>query len=319
MKKLISLLLISLILCFSLGAVSVFAYEEDKWVLAEDARYLSNNGYTFYPIYPSENFNGYEQTSYRDLEFADEETAQKFEGSYVDAYNYTTNYCVWVHLCYDTEYYLPSNVVLYVREDYIDVYEKMLTGEAEQYVVKNDYKSLYFRFTKEQMEDWLSSEKVNMPATDIYEYLHSPMFANDSAKGTKVECGTVLWDMSTDDFYLLYGADYDRNKVYTVGDTLTVYKLEDEDVRERLALYISYVPEDDLEWMNPGISAESDNTVLYILAGIFFGFIPFAVLVFSTVMFFATKTKSYRRGFVLMGVGSILILLASTLMLLFLL
>ncbi|MBQ1977613.1 MAG: hypothetical protein II225_02580 [Ruminococcus sp.] len=319
MKKLISLLLVSLILCFSIGTVSVSAYEEDKWVLGPDAEYITNNGYTYYPVYPMGSYVGFEYPEYYLLEFADEETKAKYDGSEVYVSNYYSNYCVWVDLYYGKDMFESYISVLYVREDCMEQYNNFLSGEAEQYIVENGYKELPFKISKEQMENWLQGEKVLIPANNVYKYYHQTLLACDNAQCFKVECGTVLWDMSIDEFYLLKNSDYDSNKVYTVNDTLTVYKLEDEDVRERLALYISYVPEDDLEWMNPGFSEESDNTALFVLAGIFFGFIPFAVLALSVVMFFVTKTKSYRRGFVLMGIGSILILLAFVLMLLILL
>lgn len=316
MKKLISLILVSLILCFSIGLVSVSAYDDGNWVLGPDAEYITNNGYTYYPVFPSGNYYGYEYTGYRDLEFADEETAKKYEGSYVSASDYKTNFCVWVDFCYNTDYYFSSDTVLYVREDCLEQYNNLLNCEAEQYIIENGYKELPFKISKEQMENWLQGEKVSVPASKVYKYYHNPLIACDNAQCFKVECGTVLWDMSTDDFYLLRGTDLDNNKVYTVNDTLTVYKLENEDVRERLTVYISYVPEDDLEWMNPG---EPNYTFLYVLAGIFFGFIPLVLLALSVVMFFVTKHKNYRRGYVLMGVGSILILLAFLLMLLMLL
>lgn len=320
MKKLISLLLVSLILCFSFGAISVSAYDDGSWVLGPDAQYITNNGYTYYPIYPTGSYVGFEYPNYYELDFADEDTKAKYDDSCVYVSNYETNYCVWVDLNYSTDdYYTPYTEVLYVREDCLEQYKKFLGGEAEQYIVENEYKQLPFKFSKEQMDSWIQGEKITVSANSIYKYYHQTLIACDNAQCFKVECGTVLWNKATDEFYLLRNSDYDSNKVYTVNDTLTVYKLEDEDVRERLAIYISYVPEDDLEWMNPGITAESDNTVLYVLAGVFFGFIPFAVLALSVVMFFVTKTKSYRRGYVLMGIGSILILLAFVLMLLFLL
>ncbi len=316
MKKLISLFLVSLILCFSIGAVSVSALDDGSWVLGPDAQYLTNNGYTFYPVYPMGSYVGFEYPKYHQLNFTDEETKAKYFGSEIYVSNYETNYCVWVDLNYSTDDYTPYTEVLYVREDCLEQYKKLLNGDAEQYIVENEYKQLPFKFSKEQMDSWMHGESITVSANSIYKYYHQTLIACDNAQCFKVECGTVLWDMSTDDFYLLRNADYDSNKVYTAGDTLTVYKLEDEDVRERLAIYISYVPEDDLEWMNPG---EPNYTVLYVLAGIFFGFIPFAVLALSVVMFFVTKTKSYRRGYVLMGIGSILILLAFALMLIFIL
>lgn len=319
MKKLISLLLVSLILCLSIGTVSASPYDDREWVLGENAEYLTNNGYTYYPVYPSDHSYRNLHLMSKPLKFTDEQTKQQYEDSYVYASEVSANYCVWVDLQYFTDSYYRIDEVLYVREDYLETYEKLASGEAEHYVVMNDYKSLYFRFTKEQMNEWRQGEELTIPANSIYKYFSIPLMASDRDRNVEVECDTILWDMSTDEFYLLKNSDYDSNKVYTVNDTLIVYKLEDEDVRERLALYISYVPEDDLEWMNPGFSEESDNTALFVLAGVFFGVIPFAVLALSVVMFFVTKTKSYRRGFVLMGIGSILILLAFVLMILFLL
>lgn len=319
MKKLISLLLVSLILCFSFGAVSVSALDDGSWVLGPDAQYLTNNGYTYYPVYPMGSYVGFEYPEYILLDYADEETKAKYDGSEVWVSNYYSNYCVWVDLYYGKDMYNSYTEVLYVREDCLEQYKKLLSGEAEQYIVENGYKELPFKISKEQMDGWTQGEKISIPASSIYKYYHQTLLACDNTQCFKVDCGTVLWDVSTDEFYLLRNSDYDSSKVYTANDTLTVYKLEDEDVRERLAIYISYVPEDDLEWMNPGFSEESDYTVLYVLAGIFFGFIPFAVLALSVVMFFVTKTKSYRRGYVLMAIGSILILLAFALMLLMLL
>ncbi|MBR3972201.1 MAG: hypothetical protein IKJ83_04910 [Ruminococcus sp.] len=312
MKKLLSLILVTLIICISLGVSATSAAGlYSNWILGEDAMYLTHGDDVYYPVYSSSylSYDGYANYGSRDwvkLQFSDEKTEEKYKGSTICFVVATNNFCVSVYLNYNDVESADRSVV-YVREDYLDEYSEMLRGEGFSYSVNNDISYEDYRFSEEVYDRWKNGEAVTIPANSIYKYAQYSLCVYDRTQRLSVVCSEVLWDIENSEIYLLQYHEFDHNKVYSKNDTLTVYKLEDSIIKEKLIEYFSVIPEDDLEWLNPG---PVDIDKLYTLSTVLFCVLPLALLSLSTVMFFIKNAKKYRRSFSIIAVGSALVLIA---------
>lgn len=312
MKKLLSLVFVTLIICVSLGVGTVSASGlYSNWVLGEDAKYLTHGDDVYYPVYSSSYFayNGYANYSNRDytrLQFADDATKEKFSGSTVYFAVANNNFCVDVYLRYkDLDSYESS--VVYVREDYLHEYSKMLQGDGFSYSVNNNTTYEDYEFSEEVYDMWKNGEAVTIPANSIYKYAQYSLWVYDRTQRLSVICSEVLWDIENSEIYLLQYSEFDHNKVYSKNDTLTVYKLNDSVIKEKMIEYFSIKEKDDLEWLNPGTV---DINRLYTLSTILFCVLPLVLFSLSAVMFFIKKAKKYRRSFAIIATGSALVLIA---------
>lgn len=318
MKKFISLISVALIiftsLCFGMTSASASSY--DDWVLGEDAEYLTHDGDTYFPVFTDAYLHYGLDTHYstrytEDLEFTDDETEAKYAGSSVTVSTVGDVNCV--------EVFLESNVgwcytVIYVKEGCMEEYENLLKGEGAGYFVNAYVGGTYFYMSKEELESCKEEGAVTVPASRLYQYDMNELFVYDKSKQLSVLCGYALVDAENNEAYILHYSQYDSKKLYGEGDTLTIYEIKDTERRAQLIEYCNSSFEDELEWMNPG---PVDINLVYVIGVALFCVVPVLVLGFSVTMFFVLKNRSYRKSLVIMGVGSILMLLAFVLFLIF--
>lgn len=314
MKKFLSIITAALILCLSIcpAVVSVSAGSFDDWTLGPDAEYLTHEGMTYYPVYVDfDIYFDYTSNGVPNLEFADDETRKTYDGTTVYASSSTDNTVVEVELVEDGYYY--PRTMLYVAQSRVEEFENFSKGIADTYITDNHYYSSY-SITADDYSEWVSGTSMKVKAIEVDHYDQYFIFAYDEGSGYGIECAMVLRDYSTDELYLLKYNDYDKSYFYSGGmfDTysnkkVTLYKLENEALHQKLIACYDAEIEDDLDWL---VVEEVNATVAAVFCSIVFGFVPFALMVFSTVMLIKLKDKKYCRTYIIMLVGSALVLSA---------
>ncbi len=316
MKKFVSIILVSLILCTSLGfgMISASASVYHGWVLGEDAEYLTHDGDTYYPVFTTADlqygiYTHYSSKYTANLKFINDDTKEKYAGSTVLLSTTTVNNFV--------EVFLESNVgwcytVIFVKEGCMEEYEKLLTGEGAGYFVNSYVSGTYFDITKEEFEFCRNTGRVTISASKLYQYDMNELYVYDETKQLTTLCGYALVDSENGDAYILHYSQFDPNKLYSTDDTVTIYEIEDAERKAALIEYSTSGYEDELEWMDPG---PVNINLVYVIGVALFCVVPVLVLGFSITMFFVLKNRSYRKGLVIMGIGSLIMLIAFVLFL----
>lgn len=318
MKRFISVALAALILSLSLfsSALCVSAAKDKTWVIGENAEYLTYQGKTYYPlnthIYCVLDYENSIDINDRDIAFADDKTKEHYGGSYIYA---SADYsCAEVSLCSeDYDYY---DDVLYVEESYMEEYEAVARGEAESYET-DSYYGESFTIAKETFTEWTKGEKLTVNSREL-QYWENYYLQSCGRGGFIAECGMIFRSEDTDDLYLLTYSEYDKTYFFSdgtfdlgIGEDITVYKLEDEVVRNKLITYYDTEYEDELDWLVPGGDDEYNDTLGVIVCSILFGVVPLLLIAFSVVMLCVIKDKKYHRAYITILIGSVLVLAAS--------
>ena len=314
MKKILSLIFVLLIITasLSLGMITASAETDSSWVLGENAEYLTHDGDVYYPVFSTTYFTyctyfGDSSYDYKDVEFVDASTEEKYYGTGV---NYSDsiedNACVEVYLTINDNW---SNTVFYVKEQYMTEYEKLLAGEGTGYYV-DAYEGDLFKFSKKEFNSWKSTGAVTIPANSLYMYDAYDISVYSETELLSAYCGYALVDSESNEAYILMFSDYDPNKLYSKDDMITVYKVGDERAADLVAYCTSDI-EDELEWLNPGLV---NMDVVKVICVVLFCVIPFALLAATAVMFFVGKNKVYRRCYVIVAIGAVLVLISFVLM-----
>ncbi|MBQ9742296.1 MAG: hypothetical protein IJV88_01295 [Ruminococcus sp.] len=316
MKKfLVSFLTVMLLLtslCSTIVSVGAF---DDEWVMGERGKYITHGDQVYYPLESCPEYI-YSYTDdvqeYERLEFEDDETEDRYDGSGVYFYEDGNNPAIEVEVFVNFSF---SRTVIYIEESYLEKYKELANGEAEQYLTNSyyDYEQ-NFEFDGEEIESWRESstttnEEVIIADCDVY-YL----YVKDPLGVYNFECGTILRDLYTDDLYLIWYDDYDISYFYSESEfdlstekEVTLYKLEDEALYNSVIEYYDTMPEDELEWL---VTDEVNTTFATVFCTIVFGIVPFGLLVFSTVMLIISKDKKYNRAFIIMIIGSVVVMTA---------
>ncbi len=322
MKRLFAVLLASLIICLTFCAVipSVSAAEDD-WVLAPYAEYLTHNGKRYYKLDPSTTltiggyyYNNDDPAVYEKLKFADEKTKEKYDDSAVTIYNGAEDVAVEVELYDNFNYTGYADYLMYVEESHLQEYEAIAQGTANTYLIYNNYDLNPMKITQKEYTEWLNGTAVTMDAEKLDYYDWYYIYACDDLTLFEADCGMILYDYYLDNMYLLNYSDYDSSYFYSDGEfntdidkEVTVYSLEDENLKNKIVTFISTPPEDDLDWL---VTEEVSEKVALVFCSIVFGALPLAALGFSVVMLFILKDKKYLRPYAIIAIGSLLVILA---------
>ncbi len=316
MKKfLVSFLVVVMLLtslCSTIVNVGAFG---DEWIMGERAKYITHGDKVYYPLESCPEYI-YSYTNdvqeYEHLEFEDDETEDRYDGSGVYFYEDGNNPAIEVEIFVNSSF---SRIEIYIEESYLEEYEELANGEAEHYLTNSyyDYEQ-QFEFDGDDIENWLGSstttnEEVIVADCDVY-YLYT----KDPLGVYNFECGAIIRDFYTNELYLIWYDDYDTSYFFSESEfdlstekEVTLYKLEDEALHNSVIEYYDTMPEDELDWL---VTDEVNTTVATIFCTIVFGIIPFVLLVFSTVMLIISKDKKYSRAFIIMIVGSVVVMTA---------
>ncbi|MBQ4568716.1 MAG: hypothetical protein IJA62_01445 [Ruminococcus sp.] len=312
MKKIFSILMASLILALSLCAFvpSISAAQED-WVLGPYAEYITHSGKTYYHLNTPFSLDYEFDHRVIDLEFSDEKTEEKFEGSHISVFGRAVDILIEVEL-YRMGYYSETRV--YIEESHLQEYKDITRGVANKYSIWNYYGYNKFEFTDADYKGWLQGGTVTMDASKVYNYDLYNVCAVDDTLLFNSECALILHDYYSDELFLLSYGDYDSRYFYGDGSfnaeggkEVTVYTLEDEKLRNELTTFVNTEPEDELGWL---VVEKVNETAALTFCGVVFGVLPLGLLVFSVVMLFFIKDKKYIRPYVVMAAGSLLVILA---------
>lgn len=311
MKKILSGLLLTILLVTTFLCPLLVSADSDDWVLGPDAAYITHGDKTYYPMEFSNGwyFNYNDVWESYPLELEDERDKQKYEGAYVDVMPKMADKMVEVYFIHGNHDFL-----FYVEKSYRDEFLRIQQGESSVYSTSNYYDSVSVMLSKEEYQQWLQGEVVEMTALDVENYEYHDIYSCDSHDVFRQNSGLVLRDAATDALYLLDYRDYDRTYFYADGIFATdhdgavkVYMLEDETLRKELIQCYDTLPEEDLDWLVPYEPSESTTIVVSI---IFFGVLPGAIMVFSVVMLIVVKKRQYRIPFIILLCSAATVLIA---------
>lgn len=310
MKKILTGILLTIALLTALVCPALAAADNnDAWVLAADAAYITHGDKTYWPMeFAHTSFLDRDEWEYYDLSFADKETEKVYDGSYVEVVSDAENIAVQVTIYKNAEYHTP---ILYVEDSHQEEFLQIKNGDPAGYVTYNDTFDVSLPVDKSQYDAWcndsatqMSTYAVRMTARDVGDFGWYYIYGRDSRDVFRYECGLVLRDMATDELYLLRYDDYDRTYFYRDGefaadhdDEVTVYKLRNEALRQQLIEFYDTQPEEELDWL---VEEETSFAVTGVIAGLFFGFLPLAVVAFAVIMLIRVKERAYRIPFILL-------------------
>lgn len=332
MKKLFSIILATVLLCASMlvAIPSVSAAKDDEWIMGPDAAYIKHDGKTYYPIpdlpYYEITFHSKENYSMDYLEGETEEiTKEIFPYTKVN-YSTAEDY-PWIEVIVPS-YSYSDTTVLYVEESYYDEYLALANGTAATYVCSNNYDyGFYLDYTASglksftlnpmDIEKWKTGEAINTKSFLLEKYDFGQIHGFDKKGTISLVCGVFYVDEENQEVYLQPTSSRVTNDNYYFGNDMysdvTVYRLEDEKLRDELIEYFYTEPEDELQWLEP---EEDDMTFGVAFAVFIFGIIPAFVLVFSVAMLFLVKDKRrYSPAYITMIVGSVIVLVSCIILL----
>ncbi|MBQ8000067.1 MAG: hypothetical protein IJ298_02480 [Ruminococcus sp.] len=325
MKKTVSVILMIVIcvsLLFAVPAVSADKYSD--YQLGPNAEYLTHDGKTYYPIDNSNvfSFNYYKvspgetDSNYARvrLTYSDDATKAVFwPNSYALISKGVDSPCIELDLCTDNN----SFSVPYIEESYLEEYENLTKGIGASYSIDNFldyyYDDYYFDLSAEDYNSWVSDEPVTMMSFMLTEFDCQVIYAYDKTGLVSVISGAVFVDEENEEIFLFSGnnasefIDEYGNIKATKNKPITVYRLEDEQLRQELIEFYYSEPEDDLEWLE---LEKSDVTFLKFFCVFLFGVLPVLLTAFSIVMLCVIKDKKYHRSYIAMLIGSVLVLVA---------
>ncbi len=312
MKKIFSILLAAMILVLSLcGVIPSISAADDDWVLAPYAEYITHGDNTYYKLNTFFSLDYNLSHSIEELDFADEKTADIYAGSEITVFSGAEDVIVEVDI-YDNGYY--KDCYIYVEESHLQEYEEILNGTADEYLIYDFYGYASYVLSAEDYNNWINGKAVTMSASSIDNYDRFPVYAIDDMSLFESECGLLLYDMYLNKTYLIRYSDYDSSYFYSDGsiDTTTdkplkVYTIEGGDVKDDLLTFLYTEPVDELDWL---VAEEVGESVALVFCSIVFGVLPLAAFIFCVVMFFVVKDKKYIRPYAVIGVGSLLVILA---------
>ena len=326
MKKIFSIILATVLVCVSLLAAipSASAAKDNEWIMGPDAAYVKHDSKTYYPI-PDLPYYIYEIIDYYDgyrevrLEGETEEITKEFFPQTWVRYSVNDD-LPWIEVHFPSSSY-SSCTILYVEENYLDEYTAFFNGTASNYFCTSNFNDIYyysdnikqgFSLTPMDVEKWMSGEAVTTKSFKLGAFEYGEIYGIDKTGTLSAICGVFYIDDDSKDVFLRPASSIITNDNYITETEMysdvTVYRLEDEKLREELIEYFYTEPEDDLEWLEP---EEDDMTFGIAFAVFLFGIIPAAVLVFSIAMLFVVKDKRrYSPAYITMIVGSAIVLVA---------
>ncbi|MBQ4105234.1 MAG: hypothetical protein IJC86_02465 [Clostridia bacterium] len=322
MKRFSAVLLTVLILCLSLCPMMLTASAAGSdWVLAKNAEYITHDDKVFYPVnsdrtyvidYEDEedDFVGY----YTDLDFADAETKSLYMDS--SLYNIIYDPEFGEPIALDVEIWRRDSYVgttLYVEKSHLAEYEKLAQGDSSTYSTDNFYDT-EMTISRSEFDSWCNGTPMTITAYELMAHDQYYIYASDNTGKVEYECAMVLRDYKTDELYLLRYSEYDRSYFYSDGtfaidnyEDVTVYILEDPELEKRLLDCYDTIPEDDLDWI---VTEDVSTGVALVFCTVVFGVLPLILVGLAITLMVVVKDKKYRRAFIIMLVGSAIVILA---------
>ncbi|MBQ2943282.1 MAG: hypothetical protein IJD93_01090 [Ruminococcus sp.] len=322
MKKFISVTITLIILCvfFLVGAPYVFADKFSDWQMAPDGEYLKHEGKKYYPVKESASFD-FDYSKYNhDANNSDYATVRLyFDDKTMEKYYRYSNVliptgvdCPCVQVRFSSDY--STTFYVYAEKSELKKYEDLARGIGSSYSVKTwEYYSSSFEISAEDFDEWLSGETVTTKLIHLNKYKKTELYAVDGTGLVNIESGMIYIDADTEDVYLLRYNDSEETAYLANGivndhinTEVTLYKLEDEELYQDFITYYNTEPKDDLEWIEP---EKSDITFLKVFCVFLFGVLPMLLTAFSIVMLCVIKDKKYYRAYIMMLIGSVLVLI----------
>ena len=311
MKKILSLLLLVLILGSTLSFGVCADGGKAEVVIGSNFENIIYNGNEFLPL---KNDTPYYRNSFvndtshylYDIEFESKSDENFYKDLSVEVYD-NCDYII------DTVFYNYQNGYeekeFFIEKTHYEEYAKIKKGESDSYSTESYY-DIKFPLSKQDIENWLKSEKVTVPGRSLlYDETH-PLYSVDKNGEFYYQIGLII--RVGGDYSLLLYTEYDRSYFYSDGlfafesTPITIYKLEDKDLARVLTSNYDETPDDELDWL---VSPDVSDTVVLIASIILFGILPFAVVVVSLIFAIKKKTKKPYRIclYVMAGAGVIII------------
>lgn len=321
MKKIISILSVTLVIIFCLGVVSFASGEvtlptknTEFVTLSDDLQELYYNDKTYSRIngslinydmfYDDEYYVEYEIDSSSIPPIIEEELRVKLNDKQklqIDdvlcSANETENII-------DIEVYYKDGATLcttFMRNDCVDEYNKIISGESDGYSIDFMWPDGNIVSTT---KDKLFSEKKTEIKFGAWEYPDAyDVVANSKDKSFSIDIGTII--LKDDVFYYFDFkendiTDYFDSVLFEDGEkTISVYEITDPELITALEEAYQKYLEDDYGFLFDEDLSESVSKVFFV---IIFAVIPFAIFVASVILALRSKKKIYRKIFAAISV-----------------
>lgn len=236
---------------------------------------------------------------------------------YADAENYIdatvtviNGWAMNVEVLYNIGY---SRMVTYVDSKHQKVAEDLINGICKYYTIPLGYYGDIFTLDFDEYNNVIAKGKTKTINSLDIDYYYQ-ISATDKEMTLYNKVGYFVFFSGS--YYIVDYSEYSPNQFYADGElaldqdiTLTLHKIEDEDLCERIVTYMNTPPkEDDLDWIVD--NTELPKPIVVILACILFGLLP-AFLLFFTI--FKLVKKNYtvsKKALYITAVSSLLAIIS---------
>lgn len=303
MKKIILSLILALAVIFSCISPA-FAAESGAWILNENAMSITHNGETYLPVDVAGYYFLVADSNRITLEYKDETTKFNYNGSYIYTHE-STDYKIIETFIVGESYYL------FVAEDYIDEFNKILNGEnVDFYTIENLF-GVQMSMWKSEYQDCTRE----IYTTSISDYVFYDLYATGSDYSFSCVVGAVVKNIYTGTLGIIKYSDYDSSYFFADGsfnqntkNSVTIYAIDDEDLQDRISEFLVQTPDDELDWI---VGEDPTHTSKVVSAIIFFGIIPLAIVAFCVIMLIKAKKKMYRTPLIVLLSSTVLLILSA--------
>ncbi len=304
MKKVLSLVLLTLVLCLSLSSVALagdaeFRASMDACIVTPGEASIIYKGETYLPINMGKaTLMG--NWDYADVEFENSEDEDKYW--HYDIYIYDgCDYAL------EVDYELRGShagTKYFVTESHIEELTHFANGESPGGYRTESYYGDTLTLSFEEVYDWIDSQNAEvLNSARIDNYSQYSLYSTDSGGFFGVESGMILrermfTEQESNVYYLIYYPEYDRSYFYADGSIakeedidLVAYRLNDNALESKITTLYDTLPEDDLDWL---VEGEISDKTLAILSLVLFGIIPAAVIAVALIFILRKVSRPYR-------------------------
>ncbi len=289
MKKLLSVLILSIFLCVSFSLTSYADKKEKECVINKDFESIEWGEKTYLPFYDKNIYFAGDDQIDLDENFEDENTENLYD--YTDLYYYSEYPYILMLEYEDAKGNYKDKY--FVEKSHYDNVISLINGEsADNYVTDTGYYGSEYSLSAEQIDLWIKNgEKITDSTERFTDFDRHTLYSTDKGGAVRKESGLILHENDT--YYLLYYKDYDRTFFYAGGSfamdadlTVTVYKLTDSELSANLSEFYDTEPEDELDWI---VSNGLPDEVFFVITLIIFVLIPLAAIIIAIIALLKKK------------------------------
>lgn len=313
MKKVLSLVLFTLVLCLSFSCVAVagdaeFRASMKACIVTPGENTIIYKGETYYPVdlknaFPDGDWD------YADVEFEKSEDEDKY---------WFYDICVYegCDFLLEIDYELRGShagTKYYAKQSHIEELTRFANGETPSgYKTTSNYGESLMLSSEDIYDHWINGGISEvMPSSQLDSYQEYSLYSTDASGCICIKIGEIfrmesLLEEESDTYFLVYYPEYDRTYFYADGSfareddvDVVIYKLNDYDLKTRLSNMYDTLPEDDLNWL---VDEEVSDAILGVVSLILFGIFPAAVIAVALIFILRKVHRPYRDCLIALAV-----------------